>query len=464
MTIQSTQMAGSSRDTMPKGQGDLTIEGHGIEPIPETGRYGVPSRTFTVWFTSNMVPAAFAIGLLAPILGLGWWTGLLAILLGNLVGCILPALLSALGPSTGMAQMPMARLPFGKSIVLPGILLWIVTVAWDAINAFFGAYAIMILTNNVVPFPVGVFLIILCQAVLSIVGYEAVHLFARYASIALAILFAVVTLDVAPHMNFALADVGGFSIGMFVLMTTAIASFNLGWSLYASDYSRYLPVNSSKPHIAIWTYVGLFISAAWLEILGLAVFGALGSEADASHQIYSLVGGGFIGALAMIAIVVGTVAVNAINDYTGSLSVLAAGLRIWRPASALVVGVVSFGAALWLYYGDFYSSFENWLLLVTYWVGPWLGIVVVDWLMRKGKFHEATVVSFSLLPSGRNAFIALVVGFIVSIPFMNQTLFEGPGAIALNGADITYYVGFVVAAVIYWVAETSIGRTSVAEA
>jgi hypothetical protein len=47
---------------------------------------------------------------------------------------------------------------------------------------------------------------------------------------------------------------------------------------------------------------------------------------------------------------------------------------------------------------------------------------------------------------------------------MNQTLFEGPGAIALNGADITYYVGFVVAAVIYWVAETSIGRTSVAEA
>jgi NCS1 family nucleobase:cation symporter-1 len=245
-------------------------------------------------------------------------------------------------------------------------------------------------------------------------------------------------------------------------MTTAVASFNLGWALYASDYSRYLPVNSSKTRITIWTYLGLFLSAAWLEVLGLAVYAALGSQADASHQIYALVGGGFVGALAMIAIFVGTIAVNAINDYTGSLSVLAAGLRIWRPASAFVVGVVSFAAALWLYYGNFYNSFQNWLLLVTYWVGPWLGIVVVDWLMRKSKFDEAVVVSFSRLPSGRNALIALVVGFVASIPFMNQSLFEGPAAIALNGADVTYVAGFVVAAVLYWVMETWFGRTSVA--
>ena len=50
---------------MPSREGDLTIEGHGIEPIPESARYGSVGRVFTVWFTPNLVPAAFFIGLLA---------------------------------------------------------------------------------------------------------------------------------------------------------------------------------------------------------------------------------------------------------------------------------------------------------------------------------------------------------------------------------------------------------------
>ena len=54
-----------TRDSMPKGEGDLSIEGHGIEPIPESARYGAVWRLFTVWFTPNLVPAAFAIGVLA---------------------------------------------------------------------------------------------------------------------------------------------------------------------------------------------------------------------------------------------------------------------------------------------------------------------------------------------------------------------------------------------------------------
>jgi hypothetical protein len=45
-----------TRDTMPSGEGDLSIEGHGIEPIPAAARYGSVYRLFTVWFTPNLVP------------------------------------------------------------------------------------------------------------------------------------------------------------------------------------------------------------------------------------------------------------------------------------------------------------------------------------------------------------------------------------------------------------------------
>jgi len=457
-----------TRDSMPKGEGDLSIEGHGMEPIPDAARYGAVWRLFTVWFTPNLVPAAFAIGVLAPasFIGLGFVDGLLAIVVGNLIGAALVGVLSAMGPRTGMAQIPAARLPFGKSIVVPAGINWLSTIAWDAINAFFGAYAIDVISGGAVPFPVGLLIVVLCQAGLSVVGYEAIHTFEKYAAIGLAILFGVVTVAVLSKANFSLADGSASGLGSFVLMTTIAGSFNLAWALYASDYSRYLPSDSSGSKVFGYTFLGLFLSATWIEVLGLAVFGALDATlTDPVHQINALLGGGIIGALAMIAIFFGTVAVNAMNDYTGSLSLQAAGVRVPRPLSALVVGVLSYIATLYLYQANFQATFENYLLFITYWIGPWAAIVLVDLSRRgRGTIDGSKAVAFGLLPTGMNALIALVVGFVVSIPFMDATIFVGPIATALGGADIAYVVGFIVAGVVYWALEKYTKSTAVASA
>ncbi len=293
------------------------------------------------------------------------------------------------------------------------------------------------------PFPVGLLVVILCQAGLSVVGYEAIHTFEKYAAIGLAILFGVVTIAVLSKANFSLADGTGSGLGSFVLMTTVAGSFNLAWALYASDYSRYLPSDTSSSRVFGWTFLGLFLSAVWIEVLGLAVVGALNSTLDPTHQIDALLGGGLISAVAMIAIFFGTVAVNAMNDYTGSLSLQAAGVRVPRPVSALVVGVLSFIATLYLYQANFSTTFENYLLFITYWIGPWAAIVIVDLYRRRGRTIDGSrAVAFSMLPTGMNALIALVVGFVVSIPFMNTNLpFEGFASQALGGADIAYFVG-----------------------
>ena len=444
---------------MPTHEGDLSIEQHGMEPIPESARYGSVTRLFTVWFSPNLVPAAFFVGTLASIVGLGWWLGVAAIIVGNVIGAGLVGILSVMGPKTGMAQIPESRLPFGKSIVVPGIINWLSTIAWDAINAFFGAYAIDAITGGAIPFPAGLLLVVLCQAALSVIGYEAIHTFERYAAIGLAILFAIVTIALIPKGTFGGAG-SSDTFGTFVLMTTIAGSFNLAWALYASDYSRYLPVATPPRSVFGWTFLGLFAGAVWIEILGLAVVGALGKETDTVHQIYGLLGGGIVGILAMIAIFFGTVAVNSMNDYTGSLSLLAAGIRVPRPVSAGIVAVLSFLATLYLYYNDFSSTVENYLLVITYWIGPWAAIVLIDWRRRGDRIDGSKAVQFSLLPSGLSALISLVVGFLVSIPFMNQTLYVGPVANALGGADIAYLVGFVVAGAVYWVLEPRL-RTSV---
>src|SRR2546428_14140616 len=100
---------------MPQAEGDLTVEVHGMEPIPESARYGSLNRVFTVWFTPNLVPAAFFIGTLVTLdfLKLGLVTSILAVIVGNLVGSYFVGLLSTMGPKLGVAQMAAARLPVG---------------------------------------------------------------------------------------------------------------------------------------------------------------------------------------------------------------------------------------------------------------------------------------------------------------------------------------------------------------
>ncbi|HEX8026322.1 MAG TPA: cytosine permease [Candidatus Limnocylindrales bacterium] len=455
---------GAPKTAMPSREGDFTVESHGMEPIPENARYGSVSRTFTVWFTPNLVPAAFFIGTLvtADFLKLGFITSLLAIIVGNVVGSYFVALLSTMGPKLGLAQMPAARLPFGKSIVVPGLLNWLSTIGWDGINSVFGAIAITILIPAL-PFWGALLIIIAIQALLGIVGYEAIHTFEKWMAVVLGVMFVVLTVSILGQADTSLADgfEGADQIGAFIGYVAIVASFVLAWSLYASDYSRYLPANADTRKVFWYTLGGMAIASAWLEILGLLVAGlpaAAGGES--SDTIFAVLGGNgnIIAMLAMVAIAIGTIAVNAMNDYTGSLSLQAAGLRIPRVYSAAAVAVLGFLFTLYLQYnGDFAGNFINFILFISYWITPFVGVVLADWWLRGRKADAWSVVDFAKLPMGTVALVALVVGFVVGIPFQNSSLgytwggiFNYVTANYLHGADLAYYVGGAVAFLIYW--------------
>ncbi len=454
---------------MPSREGDLSIEGHGMEPIPASARYGSVARVFTVWFTPNLVPAAFFLGTLAAakFIGLGFWTSIAAIIVGNLVGSVLVGLLATMGPRTGMAQMPLARLAYGKSIVVPGLLNWISCIGWDGINSVFGAAAISILTG--LPFVVSLIVIVICQGLLGILGYEAIHTFEKYMAIVLGAMFVVLTIAIAGQASTGLARTDAVSgldqIGAFILYSTIIASFVLAWALYASDYTRYLPENTSSSRIFLWTVLGLTLSAGWVEALGLLVADKA-TQAGAVDTINTILSGTPLAALAMIAIGIGTVAVNAMNDYTGSLSLQAAGIRVPRVYSAIVVAILGFFVTLWLNSENLVGKIENILLFLSYWIAPWAAVVLADWWLRRGRANVARLVDFGSLPSGLLALASMAIGFIISLPFQTSTL---GGEIATNTgipintiaagtlhyADLAYLVGFVVAFAIFWVGARS---------
>ena len=449
------------QEGMPSREGDLSVESHGMEPIPENARYGSVGRVFTVWFTPNLVPAAFFIGTLVTLdfLKLGFVTSLAAIIVGNLVGAFFVSLLSTMGPKLGLAQIPAARLPFGKSIVVPGLLNWLSTIGWDAVNNVFGAVALNILFG--LPFWAGLLIIVACQGALGILGYEAIHTFEKWMAIVLGAMFVILTISIFGQADTTLTD--GFSgidqVGAFVAFVAIVASFVLAWALYASDYSRYLPANTPSRSVFWYTLLGMGIASAWLEILGLLVASkAVGGES--SDTIYAVLGGkgAIIASLAMVAIFIGTIAVNAMNDYTGSLSLQAAGVKIKRIFSAAAVAVLGYIFTLILQYnGDFAGNMVNFLLFISYWISPFVGVVLADWWLRGRHADARSIVDFARLPSGTTALIALVVGFAVGIPFQNSSLgysWGGPfnyfTATYLHGADLAYYVGGAVAFLIYW--------------
>src|ERR1700704_3809826 len=109
----------------PSGAGDLSVETHGIAPIAEDQRYGMPRRLFTVWFAPQVNMTGVFTGALAITLGLGFWLGLLAMVVGTVLGSLVVGYLSTWGPRTGTAQLPSARMAFGGAVKLPAALQWL---------------------------------------------------------------------------------------------------------------------------------------------------------------------------------------------------------------------------------------------------------------------------------------------------------------------------------------------------
>src|SRR6185503_14266849 len=174
----------------------------------------------------------------------------------------------------------------------------------------------------------------------------------------------------------------------------------------------------------------------------------------AVETINSVLSGTPLAALAMLAIGIGTVAVNAMNDYTGSLSLQAAGIRVPRVISAGLIAVLGFGVTVWLNSGDLVGKVENILLFLSYWIAPWAAVVLADWRMRRGRVDVRRLVSISSLPSGWFALVAAVLGFVVSLPFQQSVVGEDLrkatglpiNAISddvLHYADLAFVVGFV---------------------
>jgi NCS1 family nucleobase:cation symporter-1 len=238
--------------------------------------------------------------------------------------------------------------------------------------------------------------------------------------------------------------------GAFLIMFGATFGYAAGWNPYAADYTRYLQPDAKRAAVGFWAALGVFWSCVLLETAGAAVVTA-GKHAVEPASFTSLVPT-WLGKLTLLGIVLGAICANALNMYSGSMSFMAMGVRLptstARALVALVLGVAGFFVAL-AFLNNTTGSYENFLLVISYWIAPWLGVVFVDRLLRRGTDSQL-LMGDSRYANWAGPISMLVGGALAIWLFANQTDYVGVVP-KHNGAfgDLAFEVGFVLAAVLY---------------
>jgi NCS1 nucleoside transporter family len=442
------------------------LEKRSIDYVPLAERHGKVWHLWPVWFSGDAHLATLTVGVLGIALGGNlFWTGI-AVALGCAIGTFFMAFHSAQGPQLGLPQMIQSRPQFGY---VGALLVWVVAlvtyVGYNSFNQVLAAQALHQLASRI---PADSTAVVVGFAVLgaglAVVGYDSIHVAQRAVAFVMIALLSVFSAGaLLLRIPAAQWDPAGFRAGPFLSELLAAASYQLSWSIYVSDYSRYLPREVSVRASFWWTYLGAFIGGAWMMLVG-SIAAASAPQLDvaaALERTAERIFPGF-GPVLLVGALLGLVTIEALNFYGASLTLLSVcdtfrkgtngvGKRIATLAlTAIASTVIALDSS-----SDFLARFSALLSLLLYLFTPWTAVNLVDfYLVRRGHYSVREIFN----PRGMygrwqwRGLMAYGVGFAAMIPFFSTDFYTGPAARAFGGIDVSMFVGLPVAAGAYLLA------------
>jgi NCS1 family nucleobase:cation symporter-1 len=300
-------------------------------------------------------------------------------------------------------------------------------------------------------------------AALAIFGYDWIHTAQRWLTYVFVIVFGVYAIGVLATIDIPSGqlDPGNFEWTPFLAMFGIVASYQLSWAPYVSDYTRYLPRETTIRSTVFWTYSGSVLGGLWLMGLG-ALLLTPDPERDpieaiklAGDDIFS----GF-GTFVLLFSILGLITVTTLNLYGGALTLLSAADCITRvkPTRAVrIIGIVLVGLPAVIIAAfttqDFLDNFHNFLFILLYFMIPWTAVNLVDYyFVRRGDYAVREIFNPRGLYGrwGWRGLVSYFLGFIAMIPFFSTGLYTGRAADALGGADISIFIGLPVSAISYF--------------
>jgi NCS1 family nucleobase:cation symporter-1 len=435
------------------GDAVVAIEPGGAEFIPLQDRHGTPLKLFFTWVSPNMEFATVFVGVIAVLFfGQTLPLALLAIVLGTGLGSLSHAVLSARGPESGVPQMILSRISFGffGNALPAGLNAVIAGIGWFAVNSVSGTFALNQLTH--IPKLLSLLIVVIAQIAVAFLGHNFLHAFERIVFPFLVVVFVIGGIVVISKSHPGSAhETGG--IGGWLVAFGAAFGYAAGWNPYAADYTRYLSPSVSKRAVGLYAGLGVFVSCVALEAVG-ALSATIATKNPNPTGAFTGVMPTWIGDLVLLGITIGAISANAINVYSGTMSFLALGielpLQLRRAIVAATFGVIGFLVA-WSGLHDAGQKYENFLLIISYWIGPWLGVFFVDQWLRRG--HRVDGFLFDKKHNPWGGALAMLVAMVVSISLFAD---QPPRYTAWvpkhhpSFGDLTFEVGFLLAAGLYY--------------
>ena len=453
------------------GEAVAKVEPGGVEYISHSERHGKPIDLFWTWLSPNLEFATVFVGVLGvAIFGLSFWETALAIIVGTALGSLTHYVLSSWGPKFGVPMMVESRGAFGflGNILPAGLNAFTGSIGWFIVNSVSGAFALQALgglANLTLPFWLTFLIIVVAQVAIATLGHNFIHVFERWALPLLGVVFIVACAFIFSKANYGVAanpgPVGHF--GALTLLFTATFGYAAGWNPYAADYTRYMPPTVDRRMVGFWAAAGVFVSCVVIELAGAALASVPGTKwgpTDIPTVQLRQAMPDFVYYLTLLCIAIGAVAANAINIYSGTMSLVALGIREMgmtlrqrRAVLAIAAGVLGYVIGL---VGQANvgpgSKYESFLLLISYWIAPWLAVVFVDYWIRKGDYGDESIF-YDTKHQRWQGFAAMAIGLIVSVGLFGNVFGVYVGPIPNNVAgigDITFIVGFLLTAALYY--------------
>ncbi len=447
------------------------LEKRSIDYVPLAERHGKVWHLWPVWFSGNAQLATVAVGVLGIALGGNLlWTSL-AVAAGCAVGTFFMAFHSAQGPQLGLPQMIQSRPQFGY---VGALLVWafalVTYIGYNAFNQVLAVQALHQLAGSVAAdSPAAIIGFAALATGIAAIGYDSIHLAQRTVAFLMIAVLTVVTASALfllriPSVEWSWS---GFRLMPFLTEMLAAATYQITWSIYVSDYSRYLPRDVGVRASFWWTYLGAFVGGAWMMLLGsvaAATFPRLDVPAALERTANGLLPG--LGTVLLVGALLGLLTMTALNFYGASLTLLSVWdtfkpLRssIGKRAASLTIAAVLATAIALDSSSDFLRRFADMLAVFLYLFTPWTAINLVDfYLVRKGHYSVREIFN----PRGMygrwnwRGLLAYCAGFAAMIPFFSTGLYTGPIARRLGGVDLSMLIGLPVSAGIYLLASRSL--------
>ena len=232
-------------------------------------------KVFWSHLSNQVAPSSWVLGALLVGIGLDFRSGLIALVVGNLVAGFVVGACATIGPATGLTQIEISRYSFGRiGTRMPAFLNWICSVGWDAVNnvpSVLALAALVALFGLRLPFWLGLAVLAGLQMTASIRGHHLVQLVTKYGGYALTLVFAITEIVAIARGGSLPAAHAPVTPALVLVGVAMIAGSGFGFAPFTSDYTRYLPPATNRWSVFATVVVATAGGAFALEACGFII-------------------------------------------------------------------------------------------------------------------------------------------------------------------------------------------------